>query len=136
MFVWEGFTFLCMTRQIVTVRGSNELNNSMPQKSRVQPMCLLHGMWGNLHQNSWQRLSNYWKLPFTEMLLEAERDEVQSGSAQQTKMQYSWSHICNSCQIIHGIIQSPLLWLSAWQMVMTAGFLPDSVWGPFSVLEH
>lgn len=136
MFVWEGFTFLSMARQIVTARCSNELNNSMPQKSRIQPMCLLHGMWGNLHQNSWKSLSNYWKLPFTEMLLEAERDEVQSASAQQTKMQYSRSHICNSCQIIHGIIQSPLLCLTAWKVVMTAGFLPDPVWGPFYVLEH
>jgi len=70
------------------------------------------------------------------MLLEVDKNEVQPGSAQQTKMHCSWSHICNSCQIIHCVIQSPLVCLMTWKVVMTAGFLPDLFWGPFYVLVH
>lgn len=51
-------------------------------------------------------------------------------------MHYQWSHICNSCQIIHSNIQSPPLFLTAWKVIMTAGFLPDSIWGPFYILVH
>lgn len=127
LFVWEVFTFFCRARQIVTLNPA--MSRTVPchrNPEWIQPMFLLHVMWVNLHQNGWQSLSNYWKIPFTEMLLEAERDEVQSGSARQTKMHYSWSHICISCQTMHCIIQSPLMWLTAWKVVMTAGFLPLS----------